>query len=129
MLKRLMIAAASLAAVGAAPAQELVTAYVVAQVPEGTGTVYITGNSPVLGPWRPAGAAMYQDGARRIYALQAREGFVFEYKFTLGSWETESLGQNGRPPTENYRLVVGDQAVVQHVITGFRGVPTPASGS
>src|SRR4051794_26190746 len=71
--------------------------YVVANVPEGTGNVFISGNIPNLGPWNASGALLYRDGNRRIYALEAPEGFVFEYKFTLGSWETEALGEDGKP--------------------------------
>ncbi|MCL7971015.1 MAG: CBM20 domain-containing protein, partial [marine benthic group bacterium] len=37
-----------------------------ATVPEGTGTLYLSGNIPELGPWDPAGLAMEGDGTLRI---------------------------------------------------------------
>jgi hypothetical protein len=104
----------------AAPAGKFRKIYIVAAVPEGTGGVFITGNDSTLGPWNPSGALMYRDGNRRIYALEAPEGFVFEYKFTLGSWETEALGADGKPMTQNYRITVGSQQVYQHSIPGFQ---------
>jgi hypothetical protein len=105
---------------GAAPAAKFNKVYVVANVPEGTGNVFITGNIPNLGPWSATGALMYRDGGRRIYALEAPEGFVFEYKFTLGTWETEALGEDGKPMTQNYRIIVGSQQVYQHTIPAFK---------
>jgi hypothetical protein len=104
----------------AAPPGKYNKVYVVATVPEGTGNVFITGNIANLGPWNPSGALMYRDGNRRIYALEAPQGFVFEYKFTLGGWETEALGEDGKPMTQNYRITVGAQQVFQHNIPGFK---------
>lgn len=111
---------AAFALTGAAPAGKFNTIYIVANVPEGTGNVFITGNIPNLGPWNPSGALMYRDGNRRIYALEAQPGFVFEYKFTLGYWESEALGEDGKPMKENYRVIVGSQQVYQHTIPGFK---------
>jgi hypothetical protein len=111
---------AAFALSGAAPAGKFNTIYIVANVPDGTGNVFITGNIPNLGPWNPSGALMYRDGKRRIYALEAQPGFVFEYKFTLGDWASEALGEDGKPMTHNYRVIVGSQQVYQHDVRGFK---------
>lgn len=99
------------------------TFYIVATVPSGTGTVYITGDDPALGPWNPRGAAMTADGDKRIYKIDAPKGMKFSYKFTLGSWDREALGEDGKPRDANYTLTVGDQEIYQHAIPGFKGDP------
>lgn len=97
--------------------------YIVATVPAGTGPVYITGDDPALGPWSPRGAVMTADGDKRIFKLDAPKGMKFAYKFTLGSWDREALGEDGRLRGSNYTLTVGDQQIYQHVIPGFKGDP------
>lgn len=97
--------------------------YIVAIVPAGTGTVYITGDDPLLGPWNPRGAAMTADGDKRIYKLDAPKGMKLNYKFTLGSWDREALGEDGKPRGANYTLTIGDQQIYQHIIPGFKGDP------
>lgn len=99
------------------------TIYIIAIVPSDTGKVYITGNDPVLGSWNPHGAEMKADGNKRIFALDAPKGAKVSYKFTLGSWDRESLGEDGQPHADNYMLTVGDQVYYQHVIPGFKGDP------
>lgn len=110
-----------LAAGNAVADDDLVTTYIVAEVPEGTGKVYITGSADNLGPWHPKGQEMYEDGTRRIYAFEAPEGFVLEYKFTKGSWRSEALSDTGAELASNYRAVAGEQEVYMHTIPGFKG--------
>ena len=61
-------------------------------VPEGTGTVYLSGNLPVLGPWEPDALAMKGEGTERTAEFHAAPGTELEYKFTLGTWDNEALG-------------------------------------
>jgi predicted alpha/beta superfamily hydrolase len=60
--------------------------------------VYITGSVPGLGDWQPDKVRMTAAG-RHVwtYQLAARVGQTIEYKYTLGSWEREAAGADGRP--------------------------------
>jgi hypothetical protein len=82
---------------GSPPPSECCTATIRATVPEGTGTVYLAGSLPELGPWRPDGRAMTGAGRARMARVTAPRGTAFEYKFTLGGWDREALG----PPTSS----------------------------
>jgi len=99
------------------------TIYIAAIVPDGTGPLYITGSTPALGPWNPRGAEMIKDGKYRVYAFKAPRGTALEYKFTLGSWATEALGADGKPHSENYRLIVGGKPIYEITIPGFKSAP------
>lgn len=99
------------------------TVYIAASVPEGTGPLYITGSTPALGPWNPRGAEMIKDGKYRVYSFKAPRGTPLEYKFTLGSWSTEALGEDGKPHPDNYRLIVGETSIYEIAIPGFKSAP------
>ena len=79
-----------------------------AVVPEGTGTVYLAGNIPQLGPWRPDTFAMEGSGRERVARLTVPRGTQLEYKFTLGSWDSEALNDSGTAPPNNRLQVDGD---------------------
>src|SRR5215471_8589698 len=115
--------AAALFAVGYESPAVAKTIYIIAIVPADIGRVYITGDDPVLGSWNPRGAEMKADGNKRVFALDAPKGVKVSYKFTLGSWDREALGEDGQPLAANYTLTVGDQVYYQHVIPGFKGDP------
>ncbi len=89
------------------------------RVPEGTGTVYLTGSLPELGPWNPAARALTGRGPERSIELSADSGTVLEYKFTLGSWDTEALTAAGQAPP-NYRLVLTHDTTVSHELPRFK---------
>lgn len=95
------------------------TATIRVRVPEGTGTVYLAGNIPELGPWRPDGRAMVGEGRERTARVTAPPGTTFEYKFTLGSWDREALGPSGAVPPNN-QLVMDRDVEAVHDITGFK---------
>src|SRR5512141_2385679 len=80
------------------------TATTHARVPEGAGTVYITGSLPELGPWRADARALEGTGRDRTVQITAPAGTEFEYKYTLGSWDREALSYAGSVPP-NHRLV------------------------
>lgn len=89
------------------------------RVPAGTGTVYLAGSLPELGPWRPDGLALTGEGRTRTAHLVAPPGTELEYKFTLGSWDREALGQAGTVPP-NHRLLLERDTVVVHEIPDFK---------
>lgn len=104
------------------PSAQCCTATIRARVPEGTGTVYLAGSLPELGPWRPDGLAMTGEGRERTARITAPPGTSFEYKFTLGSWDREALGPSGAVPPNN-RLVIERDTVVVHEIPAFKRDP------
>jgi predicted alpha/beta superfamily hydrolase len=64
---------------------------------EGT-EVFITGSVPGLGNWDPGKLRMTTaDNHVWTYQLTANDGQTIEYKYTLGSWEREGAGADGRP--------------------------------
>jgi hypothetical protein len=60
--------------------------------------VFITGSVPGLGNWDPGKVRMTVTSGRVwTYQLAASDDQTIEYKFTLGSWEREGAGADGRP--------------------------------
>ena len=104
------------------PAADCCTATIHARVPEGTGTLYLAGNLPELGPWRPDGLAMSGSGRERTAQVTAPPGTTFEYKFTLGTWDREALGPTGTV-APNHQLLIEDDVEASHEITGFKKDP------
>ena len=90
-----------------------------ATVPEGTGTLYLSGNIPELGPWNPAGLAMEGDDIHRSARLTVPPGTELEYKFTLGAWDREALGPSGMV-MPNHSLLVDGNVEATHEIGDFR---------
>ena len=101
---------------------ECCTATIRALVPEGTGTVYLAGNLPELGPWKPDGLAMAGEGSERVARVKAPKGTAFEYKFTLGSWDREALGPSGTVPP-NSQLLIDRDVEASHEIRDFKKDP------
>jgi predicted alpha/beta superfamily hydrolase len=101
------------------PSSQCCTATIRVRVPAGTGTVYLAGSLPQLGPWRPNGLAMTGQGRERTARVTARPGTTFEYKFTLGTWDREALSPSGTVPP-NHRLDVERDTVVVHEIAAFK---------
>jgi predicted alpha/beta superfamily hydrolase len=92
------------------------------RVPNGTGTVYLAGSLPELGPWHPDGRAMDGAGRERTAQITAPRGTTFEYKFTLGSWDREALDTAGAVPPNN-RLTVNGDVEASHDVAGFKKDP------
>jgi enterochelin esterase-like enzyme len=92
------------------------------RVPPGTDTVYVTGNSAELGPWRANGKALEGRGPERQTTLVAVQGATLEYKFNLGSWARQATDSAGAvlPSTS---FVVSRDSVIRHVIGGFQPDP------
>jgi len=92
------------------------------RVPEGTGTVYLAGSLPELGPWRPDAVALAGEGRERTGEVTAPPGTALEYKFTLGSWDREALSSAGTVAPNN-RLLLHRDTLVVHEIDGFKKDP------
>jgi predicted alpha/beta superfamily hydrolase len=98
------------------------TATIRVSVPAGTGSVYLAGNLPELGPWRPDARIMEGQGRERMTRVVAPLGTTLEYKFTLGSWAREALAADGTVPGNNTLVIDGD-VEARHEITAFRKDP------
>ena len=120
-------ASLALAGLGAMPltsgAQALRRITVRAQVPEGTGVVYLTGDRPELGPWDPKKLAIQGTGRERTAELQMPDGTAFEFKLTLGSWDREGLGPSGTV-MPNFHAVADTDKTVPVVVVSFKKDPT-----
>ncbi len=80
-------------------------------VPAGSGTVYLAGNLPELGPWDPHKFAMNGHGSNRTTVLHVPAGEVLEFKFTLGSWESvEITGMGDDVPNRTYTVPASGEA-------------------
>src|SRR5262249_16597867 len=98
---------------------QLRTVTIRAQVPEKTGTVYLTGNCPQLGNWNPSGLAMAGLGLERTAVLHLPNGTQLEYKFTLGSWGRQGLWPSG-VVSSNHLLYVDADKEISIVIPEFK---------
>lgn len=77
-------------AVGAV-GQDTATLRIEVRVPDGTGTVYLPGSLPELGPWDPRLYEMKGTGDLRTAELSVPIGTKVEFKFTEGGWFREAL--------------------------------------
>lgn len=102
-----------------APTELCCTATIIAVVPEGAPTVYLTGDLPELGPWDADALPMTGAGRERYARVTVPEGAVFQYKFTLGDWRREALGPSGMVMA-NFRLEMNKNTEVRHEVTDFR---------
>jgi predicted alpha/beta superfamily hydrolase len=93
-----------------------------ARVPERTGTVYLTGNLPELGPWDPSKRAMDGLGAERRLGVDVPIGTTFEFKLSLGSWAREGLDASGQP-TANFSVIADADREVTVEIPAFKADP------
>ena len=68
--------------------------------------VFITGSVPGLGNWDPGKVRMTAAGGHIwTYQFTASDGQTIEYKYTLGTWEREGAGADGRP-LPNFSLTI-----------------------
>jgi len=89
-------------------------------VPEGS-TVYITGSHPALGFWNPAAAPMTLSGEQWTKSMSCMLGTHLEYKFTLGSWQSEALDKDGNS-LPNFLLDVEKDTSISIVIPGWKSI-------
>src|SRR5512134_1929478 len=62
-------------------------------------TIYLTGNHQVLGSWNPKGLAMTRRSETRWeQTFRVPDNTHLEFKFTLGSFERESISNYGLIP-------------------------------
>jgi lysophospholipase L1-like esterase len=89
-------------------ASEYRTLTIEVKVPEGTGTVYMAGNLPELGPWNPSLFALQGTGRERRAVLEVPEGTEVRFKLTEGSWAREAVDMQCTVPGDSVVLVERD---------------------
>lgn len=96
---------------------------IVANVPEGTGPVYLAASLTSMGPWRPDGALMTGEGRAREVTIAVPEDTLMEFKFTLGTWEHEGHRPPGAPGG-NLSVVADAEKTVAFDLVDFDPVVT-----
>jgi len=89
--------------------------------------VYITGNHEKLGNWIPGAVALEKnaDGQWAV-TVTVEPGTMLEYKFTLGSWDTEALTTDGKRPP-NSVLRVGGDTTIREAVTRWHESRDPSA--
>lgn len=76
--------------------------------------VFITGSIPELGNWNPSAIQMTSKGNHLWEkTIETKAAFGIEYKFTLGSWEKESVNANGLP-LDNFIVKVASDSILKN---------------
>ncbi|HOW97370.1 MAG TPA: alpha/beta hydrolase-fold protein [Kiritimatiellia bacterium] len=121
-MRKTWIALLLISALSAGAAESWVSFVITANDLPENGWVHITGNHEKLGSWNPS-AVPLQKRADGFWVLKVpvETGSTLEYKFTLGSWDTEALAADGSVPP-NHVLRVGGDTTVREVVTRW---PTP----
>lgn len=90
--------------------------------------VYISGNHWVLGDWEPYDISLKRgEGDLWSRTVAVPYGARLEYKFTLGSWSTEALSEDGHP-LPNFQLAATRSQTARHRITRWASSgPPPAT--
>jgi predicted alpha/beta superfamily hydrolase len=84
-------------------------------LPDST-SVFIAGSLPELGFWNPAKAKMNTNRDHTwTVTINAAKSASIEYKFTLGSWNSEAADANGQP-LQNFVLNLKGDTTVKHNI-------------
>ena len=77
-------------------------------------SVFITGSIPELGNWNPSVIQMNSKGNHLWEkTIETKAAFGIEYKFTLGSWEKESVNANGLP-LDNFIVKVASDSIIKN---------------
>jgi enterochelin esterase-like enzyme len=105
----------------------LVDVWIMVTVPPNSGEVYLTGNLPELGPWKPDARRMGDldnpAGTDRVVRLALPVGQTFEFKVTQGSWDREALGPAGIPMPNSRLQVTADTTATRLEVTGWKRDP------
>jgi predicted alpha/beta superfamily hydrolase len=90
--------------------------------------VYIAGNHPLLGNWNPGAVALgKKDDSTWSRTFLFPAGQELEYKFTLGSWQSQALYHSAEIPPNCYTTVKGKEEIVFHPLN-WSGLQAQESG-
>lgn len=89
--------------------------------------VYISGNHWVLGDWEPYDISLKRgEGDVWSRTVAVPYGARLEYKFTLGSWSTEAMSEDGHP-LPNFQLAATRSQTVRHRIFRWASNTQPSA--
>lgn len=90
--------------------------------------IYIAGNTDALGMWDPGAVAMKRESkALWSFEMPVDSAMEIEYKFTMGSWATEALNDDGSV-FQNFTATVVSGDTLRHAFNKFKtGEDTPAN--
>ncbi|MFC1528048.1 alpha/beta hydrolase-fold protein [Candidatus Neomarinimicrobiota bacterium] len=99
----------------------------IAQVPDTTEHVTITGNLSQLGNWDPTKLPLYKINDNEFsITIKLPKNTNIEYKITRGSWNTEALTQDGRIP-KNHTMIIAQDTTIIHIVSKWRDKNTSES--
>jgi len=110
------------------PSQKQVTFRVLPKVMPDSSAVFLAGDHPRLGLWRPDSIALegQPDGSwSRTFAFHA--GVRLEYKITRGFWQTEAVNAGGVVPPNSVLEVTNDTTVIIEV-AGWKDLQETVEG-
>jgi predicted alpha/beta superfamily hydrolase len=85
-----------------------------------TATLYIAGNRPELGMWKPNAVPLRGlPGGSHVITLQIPRDFALEYKYTLGSWQAVERTRDGRDRPN--RRLIARPGTVQDSVEAWAG--------
>ena len=119
MLKNLLIFCVFVLTVRAQESIEITFKIEANNIPD-SEKVYITGNAQEFGNWNPGIVSLINTSGNfweRSFTFP--KGKKLEYKFTLGSWNTEAVNEKGDIP-ENSKLIVNNDTTVETVISHWK---------
>lgn len=78
-----------------------------------SANIYITGNHHSIGNWDPSFAMLLKNSdGNWEKTITLRKGLQLEYKFTLGSWESEALDKNGNIQSNSLLEIKSDTTLI-----------------
>ena len=82
--------------------------------------IFVSGNNRNMGNWNP-GAVPLNRIDENVWNLQLNfpHGTILEYKFTLGSWESEALNDQKQIP-QNHSIILNSDTTVVYSIKCWR---------
>ncbi|MEM6723081.1 MAG: carbohydrate-binding module family 20 domain-containing protein [Bacteroidota bacterium] len=86
---------------------------------ESKAPLYLAGNLPQLGSWKPDGLPLRFRDSVWVGHLHLDTTRRLEFKLTKGSWETEALLPDGSVP-ENYRVLVTQDTTLYFTVEKWK---------
>ncbi|MCU7520317.1 MAG: histidine kinase [Ignavibacteria bacterium] len=87
--------------------------------------VYVAGSHVLLGTWNP-GKVVLEKKPEGTWtkALRFKKGETLEFKFTLGSWDSEALNKDGSVPG-NHTLTVTSDTILNYDVVNWKNGQQP----
>jgi pimeloyl-ACP methyl ester carboxylesterase len=119
MTLRFVIGLVLILALSVAAWAEVKNLTIVARVPEGSGEVFVTGDIPAMGPWKPSAIRMTGEGRERRAVIAVEDGVTVNFVFTQGTWIRKGVDATGKEQPA-FKVVVKGDTVVNVEVPAFR---------